>query len=329
MQNRTAMTEFLLLGFSDIRKLQILHFVVFLVIYLAALMGNLLIIIVIALDHRLHTPMYFFLVNLSILDLGAISVPVPKSMANSLTNTRSISYSGCVAQVFLLFFFVSADLALLTVMAYDRYMAICHPLHYERVMNKRACIQMAVGAWISGVLNSMLNTGSTFSVTFCGGHSVDQFFCEIPQLLKLACSDAYHSEVGVLVFSACLSSFVFIIVSYVQIFRAVLRIPSEQGRHKAFSTCLPHLSVVSLLLCTGSFSYLKPTSSSSSRLDLILAVLYSVVPPMLNPVIYSMRNKEIKAALWKLIGSRLFNMHKMSVLLPQSQPHSGITHFNN
>nr|XP_005313781.3 olfactory receptor 14A16-like [Chrysemys picta bellii] len=306
MSNRTTVTEFLLLGFSDVQELQILHFVVFLLIYLAALVGNLLIFMVIAFDHNLHNPMYFFLMNLSILDLGSISVTVPKSMANSLVNTRSISYAGCVAQVFFLLFFLGADFSLLTVMAYDRYVAICQPLHYERVMNSRASVQMAAGAWISGLLYSVLHTGNTFALTFCGGNMVDQFFCEIPQLLKLACSDSYLSEVGVLAFSVCLGlgCFVFIIVSYVQIFKSVLRIPSEQGRHKAFSTCLPHLTVVSLFVCTGAFAYLKPTSSSPSALDLVVAVLYSVLPPIMNPIIYSMRNKEIKAALRRLTGCR-------------------------
>ncbi|XP_074827853.1 olfactory receptor 14A16-like [Natator depressus] len=306
MSNRTTVTEFLLLGFSDIWELQILHVLVFLVIYLAALVGNLLIFMAIAFDHHLHTPMYFFLMNLSIVDLGSISVTLPKSMANSLMNTKSISYAGCVSQVFFLLFMLGADFSLLTVMAYDRYVAICQPLHYEAMMNRRACVQLAAGSWISGILCSMLHTGNTFALTFCGGNMVDQFFCEIPQLLKLTCSDSYLSEVGVLVFSVCLvlGFFVFIIVSYVQIFKSVLRIPSEQGRHKAFSTCLPHLAVVSLFVCTGGFAYLKPTSSSPSALDLVVAVLYSVLPPMMNPIIYSMKNKEIKAALRRLTACR-------------------------
>ncbi|KAM9119156.1 olfactory receptor 14A16-like [Pangshura tecta] len=317
MSNRTNITEFLLLGFSDIRELQILHFVVFLVIYLAAMMGNLLIIMVVALDHHLHSPMYFFLMNLSILDLGSISVTVPKSMANSLMNTRSISYSGCVAQVFFFIFFAVSDFALLTVMAYDRYVAICKPLHYETIMNRGACVQMAASAWISVILYSAVHTGNTFAISFCGGNMVDQFFCEVPQLLKLACYNSDHSEDRFLIFSVCLASscFVFIIVSYVQIFTTVLRIPFEQGRHKAFSTCLPHLIVVSLFICTGTFAYLKPTSSSTSGLDLMVAVLYSVLPPMTNPIIYSMRNKELKGALSKLIGWRLFSKNKISIFL--------------
>ncbi|KAM7145714.1 olfactory receptor 14A16-like [Macrochelys suwanniensis] len=308
MSNQTTVTEFLLLGFSEVRELQILHFVVFLVIYVAALIGNLLIFMAIAFDHHLHTPLYIFLMNLSILDLGSISVTVPKSMANFLMNSRSISYAGCVAQVFFLLSFVLADFFLLTVMAYDRYVTICQPLHYEKMMNWRSCVQMAASAWISGILYSVLHTRNTFALTFCNDNIVDPFFCEIPQLLKLACTDSYLSEVGVLAFSVCLviGCFVFIIVSFVQIFKSVLRIPFEQGRYKALSTCLPHLIVVSLFVCTGIFAYLKPTSSSTSALDLVLAVLYSMVPSMMNPIIYSMRNKEIKCAVRKLTGWRLF-----------------------
>ncbi|XP_030395809.1 olfactory receptor 14A16-like [Gopherus evgoodei] len=287
MSNQTNITEFLLLGFSDVRELQILHFLVFLVLYLAALTGNLLIITAIALDHHLHSPMYFFLISLSILDLGTISVTIPKSMANSLMNTRSISYCGCVTQAFFFVFFAVSDFALLTVMAYDRYVAICKPLHYEAIMNRRACFQMAANAWISVIVYSSLHTRSTFAISFCGGNEVNQFFCEIPQLLKLACSDTYFGEVEVIILSACLllSCFVLIILSYTQIFQTVLRIPTEQGRHKALSTCLPHLIVVSLFVSTGIFAYLKPTSSSPSGLDLMVAVLYSVLPPVMNPII--------------------------------------------
>ncbi|XP_050774030.1 olfactory receptor 14A16-like [Gopherus flavomarginatus] len=308
MSNQTTLTEFILLKFSDVRELQILHFVVFLVIYLAALMGNLLIITAIALNHNLQTPKYFFLVNLSILDLGSISVTIPKSVANSLLNTRVISYPGCVTQVFLFLLFTATDLALLTIMAYDRYVTICQPLHYERVMNRRACVQMAASAWITGIVYSALHTGNTFRLPFCQSNVINQFFCEIPQLLKLPCSESYLSEVGGIAVGVFLglNCFVLIIVSYVQIFRTVLRIPSEQGQHKAFSTCLPHLTVVFLLIFTSIFAYLKPTSSSASGLDLVVGVLYSLVPPVMNPIIYSMRNKEIKASLKKLIMWRLF-----------------------
>ncbi|KFQ86889.1 Olfactory receptor 14J1, partial [Phoenicopterus ruber ruber] len=251
----------------------------------------------------LHTPMYFFLLNLSLLDLGSISTTVRKSLASSLWDTRDISYQGCAAQLFLFAFLLRSECALLTVMAYDRYVAICKPLHYGTLLGSRACAHMAAAAWGSGFLNSLLHTANIFSLPLCQGNALDQFFCEIPHILKLSCSHSYLSEVGLLVVSACLAfgCFVFILFFYVQIFRAVLRIPSEQGQHKAFSTCLPHLAVVSLFLSTGMFAYLKPPSISSSSLDLVVAVLYTVVPPALNPLIYSLRNKDLQEALRKLI----------------------------
>ncbi|XP_074023621.1 olfactory receptor 14A16-like [Numenius arquata] len=303
MPNSSSITQFLLLAFAHTRELQLLHFGLFLGIYLAALLGNALIITAIACDHHLHTPMYFFLLNLSVLDLGSISTTVPKSMANSLWDTRAISYWGCTAQLFLFVFLMSAEFYLLTVMAYDRYIAICQPLHYGTLLGSRACVHMAAAAWGSGFLNALLHTANTFSLPLCQGNVLDQFFCEVPQILKLSCSHSCIRELGVLVVSACLffGCFIFIMLSYVQIFRAVLRIPSEQGRHKAFSTCLPHLAVVSLFVSTGFFAYLKPPSISSSPLDLVVSFLYSVVPPAVNPLIYSMRNQELKEALKKLI----------------------------
>ncbi|XP_075346340.1 olfactory receptor 14J1-like [Mycteria americana] len=303
MSNSSSITQFLLLAFADTRELQLLHFWLFLGIYLAALLGNGLIITAVACDHRLHTPMYFFLLKLSVLDLGAISTTVPKSMANSLWDTRAISYAGCVVQVFFFIFLMSAEFYLLTVMAYDRYVAICKPLHYGTLLGRRACVHMAAAAWGSGFLYAVLHTANTFSIPLCQGNAVDQFFCEIPQILKLSCARSYLREAGLLVtsFILALGCFVFIVLSYVQIFRAVLRIPSEQGRHKAFSTCIPHLAVVSLLVSTGMVAYLKPPSISSPSLDLVVAVLYSVVPPALNPLIYSLRNQELKDALRKQI----------------------------
>ncbi|NXE57331.1 O14AG protein, partial [Casuarius casuarius] len=299
MSNSSSLTEFLLLGFADTRELQLLHFSLFLGIYLAALLGNILIITAVACDHHLHTPMYFFLLNLSILDLSSISTTVPKSMVNSLWDTRAISYSGCAAQVFFFVFLISAEYSLLTIMAYDRFIAICRPLHYGTLMGSRACVKMAAAAWASGFLHALLHTANTFLIPLCQGNALGQFFCEVSQLLKLSCSDAYLREVGLLVVSACLGfgCFIFIVLSYVHIFTVVLRIPSEQGRHKAFSMCLPHLAVVSLFLSTDIFAYLKPPSISSPALDLVVAILYVVVPPTVNPLIYSMRNKELKDAL--------------------------------
>ncbi|XP_064380155.1 olfactory receptor 14C36-like, partial [Dromaius novaehollandiae] len=216
-------------------------------------------------------------------DLGSISVTVPKSMANSLWNTRAISYAGCAAQVFWFLFLLSAEYLLLTIMAYDCYIAICRPLHYGTLLGSRACVKMAAAVWVSGFLYSALHTGNTFSIPLCQGNALEQFFCEVPQILKLSCSDAYLREAGLLVASVCLvfGCFVFIVVSYVQIFTVVLRIPSEQGQHKAFSMCLPHLAVVSLFVSTDMFVYLKPPSISSPAVDLMVAVLYSVVPPVL------------------------------------------------
>ncbi|XP_035169680.1 olfactory receptor 14A16-like [Oxyura jamaicensis] len=307
MCNSSYPNKFLLLTFADTRELQLLHFGLFLGIYLAALLGNGLILTAIACDHRLRTPMYFFLLNLALLDLGSISITVPKAMANSLWDTRDISYSSCAAQVFFVFFFITAEFYLLIIMAYDRYIAICKPLHYGTIMDSRTCVNMAAATWSSTFLYAVLHTANTFSLPLCQGNVLDQFFCEIPQILKLSCSDAYLREVGLLLVSTVLAfgCFVFLVLSYVQIFRAVLRIPSEQGRHKAFSTCLPHLAVVSLFISTGTFSYLKPPSMSSSSLNLLLAVLYSVLPPTLNPLIYSMRNQELKDGVWKVMNGCL------------------------
>ncbi|XP_075301056.1 olfactory receptor 14J1-like [Opisthocomus hoazin] len=311
MSNSSSITEFLLLAFADTRELQLLHFWLFLGIYLAALLSNGLISTIIACDHRLHTPMYFFLLSLALLDMASISTTVPKAMANSLWDTRSISYLECAAQVFCFFFFMSAEYALLTVMAYDRYVAICKPLHYGTLLGSRACVHMAAAAWGSGFLNALMHTADTFSLPLCHGNAVDQFFCEVPQILKLSCSHAYLREVGLIVVTVCLDlgCFVFIVLSYVQIFRAVLRIPSEQGRHKAFSMCFPHLTIVLLFVSTALVVYLKPPSFSSQTPDLVMAVLYSVVPSAVNPIIYSMRNQNLKDALKKLIFSAVSQQH--------------------
>nr|XP_021411498.1 olfactory receptor 14J1-like [Lonchura striata domestica] len=303
MSNSSSISHFLLLALADTRQLQLLHFCLFLGISLAALLGNGLIISAVACGHHLHTPMFFFLLNLALSDLGSICTTVPKAMHNSLWDTSTISYTGCAAQLFFFLFFVSTEFSLLTIMCYDRYVSICKPLHYGTLLGSRACAHMAAAAWASAFLNALLLSANTFSLPLCHGNVLGQFFCEIPEILKLSCSKSYLREHWVLVVTASLSMccFVFIVFSYVQIFRAVLRIPSEQGRHKAFSTCLPHLTVVSLFVSTGIFAHLKPPSMSSPSLDLALSVLYSVVSPALNPLIYSLRNQELKAAVWKLM----------------------------
>ncbi|XP_064557199.1 olfactory receptor 14C36-like [Zonotrichia leucophrys gambelii] len=303
MSNSSFIKHFLLLPLADTWQLQLLHFCLLLGISLAALLGNGLIISAVACGHHLHTPMFFFLLNLALSDLGSICTTVPKAMHNSLWDTRNISYSGCATQLFFFMFFISAEFSLLTVMCYDRYVSICKPLHYGTLLGSRACAHMAAAAWASGFLHALLHTANTFSLPLCQGNVLGQFFCEIPQILKLSCAKSYFRELGLIVVSACLSfgCFVFIVFSYVQIFRAVLRIPSEHGRHKAFSTCLPHLAVVSLFISTAATAHLKPSSISSPSLDLALSVLYSVVAPALNPLVYSLRNQELKAAVRKLM----------------------------
>lgn len=301
MANQSVVTEFQLLGFSDIPELRFLHFLGFLLMYMAALVGNLLMISIVTLNQHLHTPMYFFLANLAAIDLSFISVTVPKAMANSLMKTRSISYFACMAQVFFFFWAGASEFFLLTVMAYDRYVAICNPLNYVKEMNMGVCIKLAVSAWMFGMFDATLNTACTFAIPFCS-NVINQYFCEIPQLLKLSCTDSYLIEIGALIFTAliCIICFGFTIVSYVHIFTAVFNIPSLQGRKKALTTCLPHLAVLCLFYFTGLYACLGSTFRSSSGLDLLLAVLYSMVPPFMNPLIYSMRNKDIIAALRKL-----------------------------
>ncbi|XP_053857723.1 olfactory receptor 14A16-like [Vidua macroura] len=292
MSNSSSISHFLLLALADTRQLQLLHFCLLLGISLAALLGNGLIISAGACGHHLHTPMFFFLLNLALSHLGSICTPVPKAMHNSLWDTSTIPYSGCAAQLFL-FLFISAEFSVLTIMCYDCYVSICKPLHYGTLLGSRACAHMAAAAWASAFLNALMHTANTFSLPLCQGNALGQFFCEIPHILKLSCSKSYLREHWVLVVTATLSlcCFVFIVFSYVQTFRAVLRIPSEQGQHKAFSTCLPHLAVVSLFLSTAVFAHLKPPSISTLSLDLALSVLYSVVSPALNPLIYSLRNQ--------------------------------------
>ncbi|KFP12753.1 Olfactory receptor 14J1, partial [Egretta garzetta] len=294
--NSSSITQFLLMAFTNTRELQLLHFWLFLGIYLAALLGNGLIITTIACDHRLHTPMYFFLLNLFVIDLASISTTVAKSMASFLWDTRDISYAGRVVQLFVFAFLVTAEYFLLTVMAYDRYVAICKPLQYRTLLGSRACAHMAAAAWGSAFFTALLHTVNTFSLPLCQGNALDQFFCEILQILKLSCTDAYLREVWLIGFSAFIvfRCFVFIVLSYMQIFRVLLRISSQRGQHKIFSMCLPHLAVVSLFISTAVFDHLKPPSISSPSLDLVVAVLYSVVPPAVNPIIYSMRNQELQ-----------------------------------
>ncbi|XP_038598936.1 olfactory receptor 14A16-like [Tachyglossus aculeatus] len=309
MANISMVMEFLLLGFSEVRNLQLVHAVLFFLIYLVALMGNLLIVTITVLDQGLHTPMYVFLRNLSLLDICYITAIVPTSILNSLTNSRSISFLGCTTQVLLMIIFGGSEVFILTAMSYDRYAAICCPLRYGIIMDREVCGKLVAASWISGSLYSLMHTAAIFSSHFCGPRIIHQFFCDVPQLLKLMCPGEARAEVCVLVLSIilCLGCFVSILVSYVHIFLAVLKMPATEGRTKAFSTCLPHLAVVSLYIFTGSFPHLKPSSSSPSMLDLLVSVFYTVLPPTLNPLIYSLRNMDMKVAMGKV-----FSVHFIS-----------------
>ncbi|XP_054374466.1 olfactory receptor 14A16-like [Molothrus ater] len=303
MSNSSSIRHFLLL--ADARQLQLLHFCLLLGISLAALLGNGLIISAVACSHHLHTPMFFFLLNLALADLGSICTTVPKAMHNSLWDTRNISYTACATQVFLFVFCFSTELALLSIMCY---ISICKPLHYGTLLGSRACAHMAAAAWASAFLNALMHTANTFSLPLCQGNGLGQFFCEIPQILKLSCSKSHLRPLRVLVFSIYFrfGCFPFIVFSYVQIFRTVLTIPSEQGPHKAFSACHPHLAMFSLFIRTAIFAYLKPPSTSSPSLDLALSVLYSVLPLILNPLIYSLRNQELQECSEESDGWMLF-----------------------
>uniref|UniRef100_UPI0040385923 olfactory receptor 14L1-like n=1 Tax=Callospermophilus lateralis TaxID=76772 RepID=UPI0040385923 len=300
--NSSEAVVFLLVGFADSWTVQTTHAVLFLLVYLAALTGNLLIITVTTVDIRLQTPMYFFLRHLSFLDFCFISVTVPKSVVSSFTQDTSISFWGCALQAFFFINLASTETALLTVMSYDRCVAICWPLHYEVIMSQHACVRMMALCWLSGGISGLMHMAATFSLPFCGSSQVHHFFCDIPQLLSLLDSTAILPEVRVMVFvtSLVILCFCLITLSYGYIFSTVMRIPSKEGRWKTFSTCVPHLVVVTLFLVSGSIAYVKPVSSSPSISDLLLPVFYTVVPPTLNPVIYSLRNKELKAALRRL-----------------------------
>ncbi|XP_074046115.1 olfactory receptor 14A2-like [Macrotis lagotis] len=303
MSNLTIVTEFFLKSFSNSWKLQLLHATLFLMIYLMALIGNVLIFTLVSLDRNLHTPMYFFLKNLSFLDLCYISVTVPKSIVNSLSHSCSISFLGCALQVFLVVLFAAAEISLLTVMSYDRYVAICQPLHYETIMIKKSCVRMTAASWFSGGIIGAMYSATTLSLPFCGSKEIHQFFCDVPSLLKISCSEKHIAVYVSFAFGACLGIFccTSIIMSYGHIFSTVLKIPTTKARSKAFSTCLPHLIVFMVFIITGTMDYLKPPFNSDSNLDLWLSMLYALLPPTLNPVIYSLRNRDMKISMKKFI----------------------------
>ncbi|XP_048205213.1 olfactory receptor 14J1-like [Perognathus longimembris pacificus] len=304
LTNRTKVSGFLLMGFSENPDLQLLQAFLFLVMYLLALTSNFIIITITTLDEQLQSPMYYFLKQLSLLDACFISVTVPQSINNPLTGNGCISYAQCMLQVFFFTSLAWGEVAILTVMSYDRYVAICYPLHYELIMDLRKCKRAVTAVWVSGGITGIMYTTATFSITFCNAKVIHQFFCDVPQIMKLSCSNDYLAVIGanILMTVAALACFISIAFSYIHIFSTVLRIPSAEGRSKVFSTCLPHLFVVSFFLSTGICAYLKPTSDYSTALDLLLSIFYTVIPPTLNPVIYSLRNEIMKRAIQKLIS---------------------------
>ncbi|XP_076964002.1 olfactory receptor 14C36-like [Callospermophilus lateralis] len=308
MANSTMVTEFLLVGSPDGWDLSFLYFTVFPMTYLGTLLGNLLIVTVTTADQNLHTPMYFFLRNLSILDICYISVTVPSACVNSLTGNRAISVAGCATQTFLVFFCAYVEMLFLTIMAWDRYLAICQPLQYLFIMNPQICVRMTLATLISGMLYAGMHTGNTFRLSFCQSNVVYQFFCDVPSLLRLSCSDTTSNMILILVSIIVVGGgcFAIIIMSYIHIFSAVLKFPTR-APGKAFSTCIPHILVVSVFLSSGTAVYLRSSATSDTLQDMVLSAFYIMVPPFLNPLIYSLRNKQVKEAVRRVMQRQLFS----------------------
>ncbi|XP_037680460.1 olfactory receptor 14C36-like [Choloepus didactylus] len=306
--NSTMVAEFLLTRFSDVWEYRVLHTMIFLLIYLATLMGNFLIVIVTTLDEKLHTPMYFFLRNLSVVDICYISVTVPNACVTFLLDSTVISKVGCAAQIYFVFLFATAELLFLSIMAHDRYVAICQPLHYPMIMNTHVCIQMTVSSVLSSVVFAGFHTGNTFWLSFCKSNVVHQFFCDVPSLLNLSCSDTLSNEILIYISAVVIDGgcFFFITRSYIHIFYTVLKFPTRREQGKAFSTCVPHIIVVTVFVSSASAVYVKPSSNSPTIKDMIISVFYSVVPPFLNPIFYSLRNKQIKEAVMRFFIKKLY-----------------------
>ncbi|XP_051852489.1 olfactory receptor 5V1-like [Antechinus flavipes] len=302
-KNRTI-NEFIFLGFSNHPELQGLFFLIFLIVYLVTLLGNLLILTAIRINPVLHTPMYYFLSNLSFLDICYTSTTVPVMLVNFFREKKTITYEGCLSQLFFLVTCAGTEGILLATMAYDRFVAICYPLHYPVLMSRRVCAYLAAGSWLCGLGNSLIHTGLTVTLSVCSSNEISHFLCDIPLLLKLSCSDTSVNEVTLYVASVTvgLSPCLFTAVSYILIISAILKIQSAQGRGKAFSTCASHLTVVVIFFGTAIFNYDRPSSGYSLDVDILVSVLFCIVTPMLNPIIYSLRNKEVKGAIRKLAG---------------------------
>ncbi|XP_069488855.1 olfactory receptor 5V1-like [Ambystoma mexicanum] len=304
INNRTSVTEFILLGLSKDSTVQTRLLVAFSITYTLTIVGNCLLVTLTCYDAALNTPMYTFLCNLSLMDLCFTTVTVPKMLTDFLSEKKRISFVGCFAQLYFFHFLGSAECFLLTIMSFDRYVAICIPLRYNQVMNRRVCVRLSFASWISGFLFSFGHTLSTASLSFCASNQVNHFFCDLPALLQLSCSDVQSTVLEVFIFGGMVAggSFLFTLISYICIISMILKIRSSGGRRKAFSTCTAHLTVVSIFFGTILFMYLRPKSSYSMDQDKLLCVLYNIVTPMLNPLIYSLRNKEVKTAFKKLVG---------------------------
>ncbi|XP_006878086.1 PREDICTED: olfactory receptor 18-like [Chrysochloris asiatica] len=303
-RNVTGIAEFLLLGLSEDPEMQHQLFELFLSIYLITMCGNLLIILAVSSDPHLHNPMYFFLCNLSLADIGFVSTTVPKMLMNIQTQSQSITYLGCLTQVSFFYLFGCLDNLFLTVMAYDRLVAICHPLHYTMIMNPRLCGLLVLVSFLISILDSQLHISMVSQLTFCSDVKVPSFFCDPPQLLNLACSDTSTYAILVYFIGAILGGIPVsgILFSYIRIISSILRVSSSDGRYKAFSTCGSHLSVVCFFYGTALGSYFSSAVKSSARKGAVASVMYTIVTPMLNPFIYSLRNRDIKRALWRLLS---------------------------
>ncbi|XP_059122778.1 olfactory receptor 8B8-like [Peromyscus eremicus] len=306
--NGSLLTEFILLGLTDNTDLQIPLFLVFLVIYMITALGNLTLIILIVLNSHLHTPMYFFLFNLSFIGLCYSSVVTPKMLMNFLVKKNVIGFAGCMTQLYFFCFFVISECYVLTAMAYDRYVAICNPLMYNVAMSPKVCSFLMIGSYLMGFFDAMIHTGCILRLTFCDGNTINHYFCDLLPLMKLSCTSTYINEIEIFIVGRkdiTLPSIV-IFISYGFILSSILQIRSTAGRSKAFSTCSSHIIAVSLFFGSCAFMYLKPSSIGSLNEGKVSSVFYNIVVPMMNPLIYSLRNKDVKVALKKTLNRKKF-----------------------
>ncbi|XP_043734470.1 olfactory receptor 5B2-like [Cervus elaphus] len=303
MENKTEVTEFILLGLTDAPGLQVPLFMMFTLIYIITVVGNLGMITLILLDPHLHTPMYFFLSNLSLVDFGCSSAVTPNVIAGFLTGNKVISYNACAAQMFFFIVFGTGESYLLASMAYDRYAAVCKPLRYATTMTKNRCACLVIGSYACGVLNASVNVGDDFGFSFCGSNVVNHFFCDVPAVMILSCSDKHMSELVLVYINTfhVVFALLIIFISYLLIFITILKMHSAEGYQKALSTCASHFTAISIFYGTVIFMYLQPTSSHAMDTDKMASVFYAMIIPMLNPVVYSLRNKEVKSAFKKVV----------------------------